>query len=324
MDRLTSMAVFVKVVDADGFTAAARRLNTSVTMVSKHVQALEEHLGVRLLNRTTRSIGLTEAGRAYYERCGSILAEIDDADRTAGALHSTPMGTLKLYSNYQIGRFLAPVVSEYLARYPSAKVDVTGGDRMVDLVEEGYDLAVRTMRPPESTLIVRNLLAFRHILCASPAYLQNCPPLETLQDLSRHNCGRYSFYPHGDEWCFIGPDGQPTSVKVSGNLVSNVPDALLEMARSGQGICLMLSFQVADDIQAGRLREVLPAWRPIEFTINAIYPHRNKLSSKVRLFIDLMAEHFARHRDWLDVTALKPRGHADRSREIEDFSGRAF
>lgn len=306
MDRLTSMEIFVKVVDANGFTAAARRLNTSVTMVSKHVQALEEHLGVRLLNRTTRSIGLTEAGRAYYVRCNSILAEIDDADRAAGALHSTPMGTLRLYTNYQIGGFIAPAISEYLNRYPSAKVDVTGGDRMIDLVEEGYDLAVRTMRPPESTLIVRNLLAFRHILCASPAYLESCPPLETLDDLTRHNCGRYSFYPHGDEWHFLGPDGEPTSLRVSGNLVSNVPDTLLAMARNGQGICLMLSFQVADDIEAGRLVEILPDWRPVEFTINAVYPHRHKLSSKVRTFIDLMGEHFARHRDWLDVTAVIP------------------
>lgn len=307
MDRLTSMAIFVKVVDADGFTAAARRLNTSVTMVSKHVQALEEHLGVRLLNRTTRSIGLTEAGRAYYERCNSILAEIDDADRAASALHSTPMGTLKLYTNYQIGRFLAPVVSEYLGRYPSARVEVTGGDRMVDLIEEGYDLAVRTIKPPESTLIVRTLLAFRHILCASPEYLSSCSALKTLDDLTRHNCGRYSFYPYGDEWHFTAPDGDHASVKVSGNLVSNVPDALLTMARNGQGVCLMLSFQVAEDIEAGRLIEILPAWRPVEFTINAIYPHRNRLSTKVRVFIDLMAAQFARHRGWLDLAAAAPR-----------------
>ena len=320
MDRLTSMAIFVKVVETDGFTAAARRLNTSVTMVSKHVQALEDHLGVRLLNRTTRSMALTEAGRAYYERSISILAEIDDADRAAGVLHSTPMGTLKLYTNYQIGRFLAPAISEYLRRYPSAKVDVTGGDRMIDLVEEGYDLAVRTMRPPESTLIVRKLSSFRHILCASPGYMNTCPPLETLDDLTQHNCGRYSFYPYGDEWHFLGPDGQPVSVKVSGNLMSNVPDTLLAMALNGQGICLMLSFQVAEDIEAGRLIEILPNWRPVEFTINAIYPHRHKLSSKVRIFIDLMGEHFARHRDWLDLTAVLPHGHLGQRCESVNLS----
>ncbi len=301
MDRLTSMTVFVKVVDCGGFSAAARRLNMSATMVGNHVQSLEGHLGVRLLNRTTRSVGLTETGRAYYERCNVILAEINDADRAAGALHSTPMGTLKLYTNNHIVRYLVPVISQYLRLYPAAAVDVTGGDRMVDLVEEGYDLAVRTFRPQDSTLIVRNLSVWRHILCAAPGYADSHPPLETLNDLTRHNCVQYSHYPYGDDWHFTGPDGQQASIRISGNLISNAAEALRVMALNGQSLFLGPSFLIEEDIQSGRLVEALPAWRPVEFTINATYPSRNQKSSKVRIFTDLMAEHFARHRHWLDL-----------------------
>ncbi|HMA51860.1 MAG TPA: LysR family transcriptional regulator [Magnetospirillaceae bacterium] len=302
MDRLTSMGVFVKVVDCGGFSAAARRLGLSVTMVSNHVQALEERLGARLLNRTTRSVGLTETGRAYYERCTGILAEIEDADRAAGVLHSTPMGTLKLYTNPHIVRFLAPVIADYLRAYPAAAVDVTGGDRMVDLVEEGYDLAVRTFRPPESTLIVRNLSAWRHIVCVAPDYFATHPPVETLADLALHNCVRYAFYPFGDDWHFTGPDGKPAQIRVSGTLLSNTAEVLRVVALQGLGVFLAPSFLVEEDLQAGRLVEILPEWQPVEFTINAFYPHRHQLSSKVRIFIDLMAEHFARHRRWLDLT----------------------
>jgi DNA-binding transcriptional LysR family regulator len=298
------MSAFIKVVDCGGFSAAARRLAMSVTMVSNHVQALEEHLGARLLNRTTRRVGLTEVGRAYYERCTGILAEIEDADRAAGALHSTPMGTLKLYANNQLLRFLAPVIAEYLRLYPAAAIDVTGGERRVDLVEEGYDLAVRTFRPQESSLIVRTLSEWRHILCAAPRYFDHHPVPEKLEDLAQHNCVRYAFYPYGDDWRFIGPDGEPASVKISGNLISNAAEVLRVMGRNGQGLFLAPSFLIEEDIEAGRLVEVLPAWRPVSFTITAFYPHRHQLSSKVRVFIDLMAEHFARHRHWLDLEAV--------------------
>jgi len=301
MDRLTSMSTFVKVVECGGFSAAARRLNMSVTMVSNHVQALEERLGARLLNRTTRSVGLTETGRAYYERCTGILGEIEDAERAAGALHSTPIGTLKLYTNNHIVRFLTPVVCDYLRRYPSASVDITGGERMIDLVEEGYDLAVRTVRPSESSLVVRNLSVWRHILCVAPNYFDTHPPLDNLEDLVRHNCVQYAYYPFGDEWRFTGPDGQEARVRISGNLISNTAEVLRVMAHNGEAVFLAPSFMAEEDIEAGRLIEVLPDWRPIEFAISAVYPHRHQLSNKVRIFIDLMADHFTRHRRWMEL-----------------------
>ena len=302
MDRLTSMSVFVKVVDCGGFSAAARRLSMSVTMVSNHVQSLEERLGARLLNRTTRSVGLTETGKAYYERCVGILSEIEDADRAAGASHSTPMGTLRIHTNQHIGRFLAPVIGDYLRAYPAAGVDVTGGDRVVDLVEEGYDLAVRTFLPPESTLIVRSLSVWRHILCASSDYFDTHPPIRTLEDLRLHNCVRYPFYAFTDGWHFTGPDGKKAVARISGNLVSNTAEILRIVALQGLGVFLAPSFLVEEDMQAGRLVEILPDWRPVEFNINALYPHRHQLSSKVRIFVDLMAAHFARHRRFLDLT----------------------
>jgi DNA-binding transcriptional LysR family regulator len=172
MDRLTSLTVFARVVDNGGFSAAARRLNMSTTMVSNHVQALEDRLGARLLNRTTRRVSLTEIGKAYYERCMPILAELEEADRAVGALQSTPRGTLRLYASAALARFLAPVIDEFLTLYPEVSVDLTIGERMVDLVEEGFDLAVRAVPPPDSSLIVRRLTPWHHVLCCAPAYLE--------------------------------------------------------------------------------------------------------------------------------------------------------
>src|SRR4051812_44138402 len=157
MDRLTSLTAFVRVVDNGGFSAAGRRLNMSTTMVSSHVQSLEDRLGARLLNRTTRKVSLTEVGKVYYDRCTQILAELDEADRAATTLQSTPRGTLRLYTGTSIVRFIAPVVAEYLALYPDASVELTTGERMIDLIEEGLDLAIRPTPPPDSSLIVRRL-----------------------------------------------------------------------------------------------------------------------------------------------------------------------
>lgn len=300
MDRLTGLTTFVGVVDCGGFSAAARRLNMSVTMVSSHVQALEDRLGARLLNRTTRRIGLTEIGKEYYERCVHILAELEEADRAAGALYATPRGMLRLYTGTPIVQFLAPVISEFLALHPAVSVHLTIGERMVDLVEEGYDLAIRPLPPPDSSLIVRSLTPWRNILCCSPGYLESHGPPQRLDELAQHNCLQYAFYPFGDEWRFTGPDGEPAAVRVSGNLVSNSAEALRIVALNGQGVFLGPSFVVTGDIAAGRLVRILDEYRPVEFAINAIYPHRHHVSSKVRSFIDLAAERFLEHRKWLD------------------------
>src|SRR5271168_2278521 len=168
MDRLTSLTAFVRVVDSGGFSAAGRKLNMSTTMVSNHIRALEERLGARLLNRTTRKVNPTEVGKAYYDRCIQILGDLEQADDIAGALQSTPRGTLRIYTATHIVPFVAPVIAEFLATYPEVKVDLNMGERPIDLIDEGIDVAVRLTPPAESTLIVRALATWRHVLCCSP------------------------------------------------------------------------------------------------------------------------------------------------------------
>ncbi|MBB4252847.1 LysR family transcriptional regulator [Rhizobium anhuiense] len=299
MDRLTSLTVFGRVVECGGFSAAARRLNMSVTMVGNHVQSLEDRLGVRLLNRTTRKVSLTETGKYYYERSSQILAELEEADRTAGALSSTPRGTLRVYTSSAIVRFLLPVVSEYMELYPSISLDFSVGERMVDMIEDGYDLVMRTVPPPDSSLVARKLTPWRHMLVCSPAYFETHPMPKKPAEVAEHNCLQYAYYPYGDEWRFEDGAGNPESVKIAGNVVSNSAEMLRFLTLSGRGIFLAPSFVVFDDIAEGRLVKIMPDYRPVEFNINAVYPNRSHLPTKVRLFIDLLVERFAEHRKWM-------------------------
>ncbi|AZO33978.1 MAG: LysR family transcriptional regulator [Mesorhizobium sp.] len=301
MDRLTSLIVFGRVVECGGFSAAARRLNMSTTMVSNHVQALEDRLNVRLLNRTTRKVSLTEIGQAYYQRSSQILADLDEADRIARALQATPQGKLRLHSSMSVVRFLAPVISEFVDLYPTVSVDLTVSERMVDMVEEGFDLAMRSLPLPDSSLIVRRLTSWRNIVCGSPAYFErNGTPLHP-GDLVRHNCMRHASYPFGDEWRFEGPDGETASVRISGNLITNSQETLTRLAIDGRGLFIPPPFIVADDLGSGRLVRVLENYSGVEFAINAFYPHRHHVSAKVRSFIDLLAERFADHRRWMEM-----------------------
>ena len=293
MDRLTSLTAFVRVVDAGGFSAAGRKLNMSTTMVSNHVQALEDRLGARLLNRTTRKVSLTEIGKAYYDRCVQILADIEQADDIAGALQSTPRGTLRIYTNTHLVQFLSPVVAEFLAGYPDVKVDLVIGERNVDLIDENFDLAVRMVPSPDSSLIVRSLATWRHVLCCSHGYIEKHGKPEQLPDLAERNCIRHVNYPYGDEWRFVDRKGAPATVRISGNLVSNSGETLLRAALAGVGIWLAAGFIVRTALESGALVRLLPEYRPVEFSMNAIYPHRHHLSAKVRTFIDLLARHSA-------------------------------
>ncbi len=293
MDRLTSLTAFVRVVDNGGFSAAGRKLNMSTTMVSNHVQALEERLGARLLNRTTRKVSLTEVGKAYYDRCVQILADIEQADDIAGALQSTPRGILRVYTNTHLVQFLSPVVAEFLASYSEVKVDLVIGERNVDLIDENFDVAVRMVPSPDSSLIVRSLATWRHVLCCSHGYIEKHGKPEQLSDLSERNCIRHVNYPYGDEWRFTDRKGAPSAVRISGNLISNSGETLHRAARAGVGIWLAAGFLVWNDLESGELVRLLPEYRPIEFSMNAIYPHRHHLSAKVRTFIDLLARHSA-------------------------------
>jgi DNA-binding transcriptional LysR family regulator len=300
MDRMTSMAAFVKVVESGGFSAAARTLGISPSMVTTHVRALEERLAVRLLNRSTRKVSLTEAGHAYYERCLQILTDVEEAERIAEALQSTPRGTLRLNTSVAIPPFLAPVIAEFVSLYPEVSVNLAMTDRMLDLVEEGFDLAVRNMSVPDSSLIARCVATYRFVVCGSPGYLAARGVPREPADLVHHNCLIYSHSAWGNEWHFAGPDGEQ-SVAVVGNLQANSDNALRLAAVHGQGLALAPSFLVIDEIKSGRLVPVLTEFLQTDHAINAIYPHRRHLSAKVRSFIDLLARRFRDDPAWADT-----------------------
>jgi DNA-binding transcriptional LysR family regulator len=307
MDRLVSIATFVRVVENGGFAAAARHLNVSRTMVSSQVQELEDRLGARLLNRTTRKVSLTEIGREYYERSLHFLAEIDEADRAVGALQATPRGRLRVHCHPVLSGFIAPVVTAYLRDNPEVSVDLRRGDQMIDLVEEGFDVAIRMNVPPDSSLMVRRLADWRYVLCCSPSYLETHPEPASPADLSAHNCIRYAYYPFGDEWHFTNPDGGPVTVRVAGNLVTSDTELRRHAVIGGLGLALIPPFAIDEQLRAGSLVPLLRSYRSPVFSIAALYPHPRHLAAKVRVFIDALARLFA-GRDWLNAQGAAPPG----------------
>jgi DNA-binding transcriptional LysR family regulator len=289
MDRLNNMATFVKVVQAGGFAAAGRRLGIAPSTATVQIQALEERLGVRLLNRSTRRISLTEIGKSYYERCLRIIADSDDADNIVQTLHATPRGTLRLNASVTIPALLAPVIAEFTSLYPEVKLIVTMTDRMVDLVGEGIDLAISTLPIPDSNLIMKRVGSFRLLVCGAPSYLAGRGVPDEPRDLMSHNCLRYSFCPWGSDWPFDGLEGQQT-VHISGNMESNSTNALVLAAVRGQGLILMPDFLVLDEITSGELVPVLTEFCCPERPINAVFPDRHYRSANVRSFLELVTK----------------------------------
>ena len=303
MDRLASISAFVRVADSGGFSAAARRLNLSKATISDQVQALENTLGVRLLNRTTRRVSLTEVGREYYERCSQILHDLTEADEAAGAQQATPRGQLRIYCHQGIGRFVAPVVTGFLARYPEASVDLRTGHVMIDLVQEAFDLAISPLPPPDSTLVRRRLATMSLMLCGAPAYLERHPVPQSPADLAGHNCLRYPYAPFQDDWHFVDARGNTVVARISGSLISSSPETTRAAAVAGIGLALTVPFLVADLLASGALVPLLPGYRTQEVEINALYPHRRHLSAKVRAFIDMLVAHFSNQQRWLGTPA---------------------
>lgn len=299
MDRMTSMTTFVKVVEAGGFAAAARKLDMSPSSVTGHVQALEERLGIRLLNRSTRKLSLTEVGQAYYDRALQILSDLDEVDSMAQALQSTPRGRLRLNASVSAPPLLAPVIAEFAAVYPDVTISIDMSDRMVDLVEGGFDLAIRLAPVPDSSLIVRRVGGFRLLVCGAPDYLQRRGIPRHPSDLTTHNCMSFAQSPWSNAWRFT-EHGEEVKVQVSGNLDTNSANALRLAAVHGQGLAMMPSFLVADEIRSGRLTPLLAEFSPNEFPISAIYPHRHHLSAKVRSFLDLLTKRYRENPAWAD------------------------
>jgi DNA-binding transcriptional LysR family regulator len=300
MDLVNAIRLFTKVVDTGSFSEAGRQLNLDQSSVSRQVSTLEDQLGVRLLNRTTRKLGLTEAGQLYYERAHVILSEIEEANQAVLQLSATPRGTLRLTVPVVFGRMhVAPALPGFLAQYPELKIDLTLTNHVTDLIEEGGDLAIRMGEPSSATLIVRKLAENPWVICASPDYLARQGTPELPEHLLHHNClTRNPQVGGGHEWQFKGGDGLH-SITVSGNLQTNNPEALRAAALGGLGLTRLSSWTVGKDLQSGALRRVLSGYEitPMggEGPIYAVYPHNRHISAKVRVFVDYLARWLASH-----------------------------
>ncbi len=298
MDTLSGFTVFTKVVETGGFSAAARDLNMSKSAVSKHIAKLEDHLGVRLLNRTTRKLSPTEVGTAFYERARRIVQDVEETEQAISALHTEPRGTLRLNVPMSFGYLhVAPALADFTARYPDINIDMDLNDRVVDLLDEGYDLAIRIIRLPDSTLIARKLASFRLAICATPEYWEEHGVPSCPEELQNYNCLMYSYLLKENEWPFRGPDTD-ISVKVSGNIRANNGDALRAAALEGAGVFFSPTFIVSDDLRSGRLQAVLKEFMETDLAIYAVYPHNRYLSAKVRAFVDFLAERYGPEPYW--------------------------
>ena len=290
MDRFSAMQAFARVVELGSFARAAERLGISTSACSRLLADLEAHLDARLLNRTTRSLSLTEAGQAFHERCVQVLADLEEAESAAHAERMRPRGTLRITCPVNFGlRYVAPLLVPFQRAHPAVRLDVSLSDRMVDIVEEGLDLAIRIGESSATSVIARKLGETRAVACAAPAYLRERGEPTTPAQLADHNCMLYEYLAPRDEWPFTGPDGREYRARVHGTLMTNNGDMLAAAAADGLGICCEPDFIVADLVAAGRLVPILTDYRAFATSINAVYPSRRHLSAKVRAFVDHLA-----------------------------------
>ncbi len=299
VDRFQALRVFSQVVESGSFSSAATRLGLSTTAASRHVAELEAHLQTRLLNRTTRRVSLTESGRAFYERAVQLLADLGEAEQEAQRAAVVPRGTIRLTTSVNFGvRHVAPAIAAFLAAHAAVRFDVSLSDRIVDLVEEGFDLGVRIGAPGSDNIVARKLGETRLVPCASPGYLQARGAPQAPEDLAQHNCFTYEYVTPRNLWRFRDASGNERAVRVSGNLHSNNGDLLAEVAARGGGIVLEPAFIVGPEVRAGRLVPLLQDFVAAPMPIYAVYPSRKHLSAKVRLFVDALIERFSQAQDW--------------------------
>lgn len=293
------MRTFSSVVEAGSFVGAADALGLSKTAVSRYVGELEQRLEVRLLHRTTRKLSLTQDGEIFYARCKELLSGIDEAEAEVGSRTGEATGLLKVTVPVSFGVLhLAEVWGAFRARHPKVTLDVTVSDRVADLVEDGFDLAIRIARMPDSSLVSRRLGSTRVVLCASPTYLESAGTPRHPRDLAQHAVLAYSHWSDRDEWVFEGPEGA-VSVRTQPVIRSNNGDVCRAGALQHQGIILQPTFLVGRDLAVGTLVELMPAYRSIELGIHAVYASRRHVAPKVRLLIDLLVEWFREPR-WPD------------------------
>lgn len=286
------MAIYARVVEKGSLAAAAEEFGISPTMAGKHLKALEARLGGRLLNRTTRRQSLTELGREYYERCKQILAEVEAAEDSASHLQAVPRGVLRVNAPVSFGnQRLAPALAAYLAQYPEVDVDLALNDRVVDLVDEGFDAAIRIGPLVDSGMVARPLAPYRVLVCASPGYLSRHGTPAAPKDLAGHNCLGFSYWTVRDKWRLIGPEGSET-VSIKGRLQANNGQALRMAALQGLGIIMQPEVLVSEDLAAGRLVRVLPEYEAPTRPMHLVYLPDRRPTPKLRSFIEFVLARF--------------------------------
>ena len=293
MDKLRAMQIFVRIADAGSLTAAADVLDTSLTAVVRSLATLEGALGARLLNRTTRRIALTDEGREYLERCRRILAEVDEAESALAARQATPAGKLAITAPVMFGRLhVGPVLAGFLVAYPQVRAELMLFDRVVDLLDEGMDAAIRIGHLRDSSLIAVPLGTTRRVVCASPAYLGRAGTPGRPADLAGHRCLQFLGVTPGSEWEFANvgahgaADGKTTRVPIKAVLTTNQIDSARDACAEGLGCCAFLDYQVRESLAAGALCRILQAFEPAPIPVHIVYPHSRLLSSRVRSFVD--------------------------------------
>lgn len=293
MDRLAAIEAFIRVVESGSFVRAAERLEWSTSSLSRLIAELEEHLGARLLNRTTRRLSLTESGQAFYERSVQLLNDLEEAESLAGQSVAVPRGTLRLTCSYNVATYrIAPAIASFVARYPDVRFDVTVAERIVDLVDEGFDLAIRIGRVGSDQLVTRKLGETRLVVCASPEYLKRRGAPGKPEDLAAHDTLTYAYAPNARTWHLTDAAGTEHEVRAGGSLHANSGDMLVAAAVAGLGVVCEPDFLLAAELQAGRLVRVLPGYVGRRADMWAVYPSRRHLSVKVRLFVDHVTAFF--------------------------------
>jgi len=299
MDRFASIGVFVAAVDEGSLVAAGRRFGLSASMAGKYLSALEADLNVRLLQRSTRSLSLTDAGRSYYLRCKRILEELDDANSEASDAHSTARGTLRVAAPVTFGELhMGDVVARYLEDHPQVNIEVSLDDRYVDLQNNGIDVAIRIGRLPDSQLVARRLAPCRMVLCAAPAFLERAGVPKTSEDLRHAPRLAFNEAVSIPEWALIDEAGHPHAIDGPYRMQANNMQMLLASTLAGVGIAYGPTFVFGPHIRAKRLVELLPGYKAPELTIHAVYPTARYVPSKVRRFMDYLAEAFGEQPSW--------------------------
>jgi DNA-binding transcriptional LysR family regulator len=299
MDRLRAFEVFATVVARGSFVRAAEVLDTSPANVTRYINELEAHLGTRLLNRSSRKLSLTESGEALYERSRSILDEVAEAEAVASASALRPRGRLRINVPVSFGILhLAPLWPQFMQQHPDVELDIVLADRVVDLVDEGFDLAVRIARGGSTQYAARKLAASRNVVCAAPAYLSSHPAPRVPADLAGHLCLGYTYAHTAEEWAFYDERRQQHTVKVRYGMHTNNGDTARAAAIAGRGVIWQPTFLVGEDLRAGRLVELLPGYHMTDIDVLAVYPSRRHLSAKVRVMVDFLAQAFAGTPSW--------------------------